>query len=215
MNKDFDELFDGDFSDDEKAAAAKMVMSVQDKVRFSGVINIALSVLFCAAYFAIVIFAIINFEEVVDNNMDPKAVHTSARHLKGEAGVAQDIIAIIFAPFAICLPVTAAVSAEKDNKLYREFTARKLVVSNVTENESVKGLYTVTANYNGGTICFDTTDSAAKDYTMGSTMIVVDFSAVKAGTYEKNYEYYTAETEQRRRMTLEKVSNRKYIIIHI
>ncbi|MDE6600061.1 MAG: hypothetical protein K2K34_08305, partial [Oscillospiraceae bacterium] len=76
MNKDFNELFDGDFSDAEKAATAKRIMSIQDKVRFSGVINIALSALFCAAYFAIVIFAIINFEEIVDNHMDPKAVHT-------------------------------------------------------------------------------------------------------------------------------------------
>lgn len=215
MKKNFDELFEGDFSDAEKAAAAKEVMAVQDRVRLSGVINIVLSALLCAAYFAFTVFVIINFEEIVDNHMDPKAVHTNSRHLKGKAGVAQDVIAIIFTPFAILFPVTAVVSAEKDNKLYREFTARKLVVSEIKENESVKGLYTVTADYNGGTICFDTTDSAAKEYAEGSTMIVVDFLAVKADTYEKNYEYYTAEAEQRRRMTLKKVSNGKYIIIHI
>lgn len=213
-DKDFNELFEGNFSDTEKAAVAKSVMKRQDRISSLGRIEIILSVLFCAVYLVIAFIMIINFREIVDREMDPRAVPTS-RNSTGKAGVAEDVLIIISAPFAVLIPAAVAVSAERDKKLYREFKARKITVSAVTENEGIKGLYTVTANYNDNPICFNTTDSTVKNYAEGSIMIVVDFIAIKAGTYEKNYEYYTAEAEQRRRMTLEKVSNGKYIIIHI
>lgn len=214
MNRDIDELFEGDFSDTEKSAAAKRVMELQDRIRSSGRTEIVLTVIFCAVCLVIAALGILYFPIIVDREMDPRAVPTS-RNLTGKAGVAQDILFILSALFTVYMPINAAVSAEKENRLYREFKARKVVVSAVTEDAGIKGLYTVTANYGDKKICFDTTDNAAKDYSVNSIMIVVEFLAVKASTPEKSYEYYTASAEQRRIMALRKASNIKYIIVHI
>lgn len=214
MKRDIDELFEGDFSDAEKSAAAKRVMELQDRIRSSGRTEIVLTVIFCAVCLVIAALGILYFPIIVDREMDPRAVPTS-RNLTGKAGVAQDILFILSALFTVYMPINAAVSAEKENRLYREFKARKVVVSAVTEDAGIKGLYTVTANYGDKEICFDTTDNAAKDYSVNSIMIVVEFLAVKASTPEKSYEYYTASAEQRRVMALRKASNIKYIIVHI
>lgn len=214
MNKDINELFEGDFSDTEKSAVAKRVMELQDRISSSGRTEIVLTVIFCAVCLVIAALGILYFPIIVDREMDPRAVPTS-RNLTGKAGVAQQVLFIISAPFAVYMPINAAVSAERENKLYREFKAKKITVSAVTEDAGIKGLYTVTANYGDKKIRFDTTDSTAKDYAENSIMIVVEFLAVKASTPEKGYEYYTASSEQRRIMALRKASNKKYIIVHI
>lgn len=214
MNKDIDELFEGDFNDKEKSAVAKSVMEFQDRISSYGKTEFVFAVIVCAVYFVMAFFMLINFSEIVDEEMDPKAVHWSARHLTGKAGVVQDVLGIILTPFAVYFPINAAISVEKENKHYREFKAMKIIVSAVTEDESIKGLYTVTTNYGDKPICFYTTDSAAKDYAENSIMIVVDFVAVKSNTFKKNYDYYTVSPEKRRIMALRKVSD-KYLIIHI
>lgn len=214
MDKNINELFEGNFSDTEKSAVAKKVMERQDRISSSGRTEIVLTVIFCVAYLVLAFFILMDFPEIVEREMDPRTVPTSGKDLTGKEGVAQHILFIISAPFAVYMPINAAVSAERENKLYREFKAKKITVSDVTEDESVKGLYTVTANYDDKSICFNTTDSAAKDYVENSIMIVVDFLAVKDSTPEKSYEYYTASAEQRRVMALRKTSN-KYIIVHV
>ena len=214
IKKDINELFEGDFSNTEKAAVAKKVMEIQNNVRNYGTVNIVLSALFCVVCLILAVYFIINFHEIVEEEMDPRAVPTS-RNPVGKEGVAQDIVVLFGLPFSVLMPVTAAVSAEKDNKLYREFTARKLTVSNVAECDGIKGLYTVTANYDDNVICFNTTDSAAKNYTEGSSMIVVDFVAIKASLHKKSYDYYTASPEERRIMALRQTSTAKYTIVHI
>lgn len=216
MAKKIDELFEDDFSDSEKAAVAERVMEIQDRVHHSEMKNIVTSALFCAACLIMFGFSLIHFWEIVEYE-DPRNVPTfpSGRHLTGAAGVAEQVIYIMLLPFSICMPVMAAESAEKENKRYREFTARKFSVFNVAEHESVKGLYTVTANYNDQQICFDTSDSAAKDYDKGSVMIVVEFLGVNENAPEKNYGYYTASAEERKQMAFSKASKNKYVIIHI
>lgn len=214
MNRDIDELFEGDFSDTEKSAVAKRVMELQDRIRSSGRTEIVLTAIFSAVCLVIAALGILYFPIIVDREMDPRAVPTS-RNLTGKAGVAQDVLFILSALFTVYMPINAAVAAEKENRLYREFKARKFTVSSVTEDASIKGLYTVTANCGGRKIRFDTADSAAKEYAENSIMIVVEFLAVKESTPEKGYEYYTASAEQRRVMALRKASDRKYIIVRI
>jgi len=213
MDKNFNELFEGDFSNTEKAAVARKVMEIQDRIRSSNIINIVLSAVLCAIYFAMACCMLLNFPEIVDHEMDPKTISVSTRSLKGKAGVAQDVLAIISVPFALLFPVTAVISAEKEMKPYREFRARKITVLSVEENESIKGLYTVAANSGDKAICFDTSDSGAKNYADGDKMIVVDFVAVKERTFENSYDYYTASDEKRRIMAIRKASG-KYFIIH-
>ena len=215
--KNVDELFEGDFSESEKAVVAQKVMEVQDRVRHSGRTEIAAAVLYCVLMIILAVGFYINIDKFGETERNSQKV--AAHHLTGKAGDVQDIVSIILLPLISCMPIAMALgtaaSAEKENRRYREFTARKFTVVKVAEHESVKGLYTVTASCNGKQICFDTSDKAAKDYDKGSVMTVVEFLGVNENAPEKNYDYYSASDEQRRVMAFRKLQKYKYVIIHI
>lgn len=96
------DIFDERLRESEKAAAAKLIMKIQDDRKRECVVNCAVVVLVHLIFLIILVYAAVNLPEVTSYEFDPANEKTSSRDIDGLPGAVLDIITVILGiPFSV------------------------------------------------------------------------------------------------------------------
>lgn len=173
-------LFEGEFTEAEKAAAAFCIMRHQDE-KSSAALRTAIGRALLAAFFIVLgVILLTNIGDVIDMEMHPEGRIFSFRSLHGIPGIVEDIIGVILAPMLIWWAVMGFVGIEREKRRYSEFRVRRYRIAHIRES---KGEFTVRFVLDDREIELVSKDRCLCDAEKGDIFMIADFPAADKERY--------------------------------